>query len=235
VVVHRGGSSKDPDAKGAPEVAEAAEGQSRSAGVSGDPTGSVANWQDSAELAKELVMDLRSELTRIDARAAAGVALSAAVLLGLVGQTSMAAPIYWVAIVAAVLLTLAVLLFLVVLLPSPNLLIHQVVLTEPPDAPLNPLRARGAVTPTGPLSRDRRAAASDARDAELTQLQEKGRQLASQLEGQDRTEYHAMVAIQVSSQLRHKRRLLLLAFASGSLGVAFLALGATWALLLGWR
>jgi hypothetical protein len=95
VVVSGGGSTKDPDAKGAPAVAKAAEGPSRSGDVGGVPTGSVANRQDSAELAKELVIDLRSELTRIDARAAAGVALSAAVLLGLVGQTSIAAPIYW--------------------------------------------------------------------------------------------------------------------------------------------
>jgi len=235
VVVSGSGSTKDPDAKGAPEVETAAEGQSPSAGVGGVLTSSVADRQASAELAKELVIDLRSELTRIDARAAAGVALSAAVLLGLVGQTSIAAPIYWVALFAAVLLTLAVLLFLVVLLPSPNLLIHQVFLKERPTAPLNPLRAGGAVSPNGPLSRVPRAASTDKRDAELTQLQEMGKQLASQLDGQNRTQYHATVAIEISAQLRYKRRLLLLAFVGGSLGVASLALGATWALLLGWR
>jgi hypothetical protein len=86
----------------------------------------------------------------------------------------------------------------------------------------------------------RRATNGAARDhkkrhAELRQLEARGRQLADQLAEMDRTEYHAKVALQIARQLRAKQRLLLLAFAAGSLGVASLAVGATWALLLGWR
>jgi hypothetical protein len=80
-----------------------------------------AKQHDAAEVAKELVADLRAELPRIDARAAAGVALTAAVLVSVVNQAPVAMPIYAVAVAAAVLLTIALLLFLMVLLPTPTL------------------------------------------------------------------------------------------------------------------
>ena len=73
------------------------------------------------------------------------------------------------------------------------------------------------------------------RDAQRRKLEEMGRQLAVELAGMDRAEYHATVAIQIGEQLRSKQQLLQLAFGTGLLGVATLALGACWALLLGWR
>ena len=60
---------------------------------------------------------MRAELPRIDARAAAGIALSAAVLIGVAGQAP-PAPILHFAVVAAALLTIALLLFFTVLLPT---------------------------------------------------------------------------------------------------------------------
>ena len=201
------------------------------------PGGSlVAKRQDAAEIAKELVVDLRSELPRIDARAAAGVALTAAVLVSVVSQAPAAMPIYAIAVVAAALLTIALLLFLMVLLPTPTLLSHQSLLRaqpgragEPPEAP-----ASGSDDTVGWISRAV-GRHPRKREAEIGQLEEMGRQLAAQLAGMDRIEYHATVAMQIGAQLRIKQRLLLLAFVSGSLGVAALALGASWALLLGWR
>jgi len=62
--------------------------------------------------------DVRAELPRIDARAAAGIALSAAVLIGAVGQAQ-PMPILAFMVVAAALLTLVLLLFFTVLLPAP--------------------------------------------------------------------------------------------------------------------
>jgi hypothetical protein len=73
--------------------------------------------RDAAEIARELAIDVRAELPRIDARAAAGIALSAAVLIGTVGQPPPTMPGYAFAVVAAGLLTLALLLFFTVLLP----------------------------------------------------------------------------------------------------------------------
>jgi hypothetical protein len=70
-----------------------------------------------AEIAQEVTGDVRAELPRIDARAAAGIALSAAVLIGVAGQAP-PAPILHFAVVAAALLTIALLLFFTVLLPT---------------------------------------------------------------------------------------------------------------------
>jgi hypothetical protein len=60
---------------------------------------------NAAEIAKELVVDLRSELPRIDARAAAGVVLAAAVPVSVVSQAPQAMPIYAIAVVDAAFLT----------------------------------------------------------------------------------------------------------------------------------
>src|SRR3954467_13657958 len=46
----------------------------------------MGNAPDAVEIAKDLVVDLRAELPRIDARAAAGVALVAAILVSVVTQ-----------------------------------------------------------------------------------------------------------------------------------------------------
>ena len=75
-------------------------------------------FRDVSDIARELSADVRAELPRIDARAAAGIALSAAVLIGVVGQPQ-PMPIFAFMVVAASLLTLALLLFFTVLLPVP--------------------------------------------------------------------------------------------------------------------
>ena len=75
-------------------------------------------YREVADIARELSADVRAELPRIDARAAAGIALSAAVLIGAVGQAQ-PMPILAFMVVAAALLTLALLLFFTVLLPVP--------------------------------------------------------------------------------------------------------------------
>ena len=170
--------------------------------------------KDTAEIAKELVVDLRAELPRIDARAAAGTALAAAVLVSVVSQAPREMPIYAFGVVAAVLLTIALFLFLMVLLPTPTLPSHRSLVMAQKD---------------GAVRRRRR------RDAEVKKLEDMGRQLAAELTGLNRTEYYATVAIQIGAQVRAKQRLLLCAFVSGALSVAALALGATWALHLGWR
>ena len=72
------------------------------------------------EIARELAIDLRAELPRIDARAAAGIALSAAVLVATVGQAPTTMPTFAFATIAAGLLTIALLLFFMVLLPVPG-------------------------------------------------------------------------------------------------------------------
>ena len=74
---------------------------------------------DADDLARELSADVRGELPRIDARAAAGIALSAAVLIGVVGQPQRM-PIFVFTVTAAALLTIAILLFFTVLLPVPG-------------------------------------------------------------------------------------------------------------------
>jgi len=71
------------------------------------------------QIAQDVTADVRAELPRIDARAAAGIALSAAVLIGVTGQPP-PMPILPFAIVAAGLLTVSVLLFFTVLLPAPS-------------------------------------------------------------------------------------------------------------------
>lgn len=75
--------------------------------------------RDADDLARELAADVRAELPRIDARAAAGIALSAAVLIGVVGQPQ-PMPIFVFMVLAAALLTIALLLFFTVLLPVPG-------------------------------------------------------------------------------------------------------------------
>src|SRR4051794_35793465 len=82
-----------------------------------DREASAAGSNDTAEVAGELLLDLRTELPRLDARAAAGAALTGAILVAVVTQRLPDA-IYVFGVVAAVLLTLAILLFLAVLLPS---------------------------------------------------------------------------------------------------------------------
>jgi len=75
--------------------------------------------EDAAYLAREISAEVRAELPSIDARAAAGIALSAAVLIGVVGQPQ-PMPILVFMVVAAALLTIALLLFFTVLLPVPG-------------------------------------------------------------------------------------------------------------------
>ncbi|MGC5225388.1 hypothetical protein ACPW96_22725 [Micromonospora sp. DT81.3] len=197
--------------------------------------GPVTERRDAAEIAKELVIDLRSELPRIDARAAAGVALAAVVLLGVMGQASVGMPIFAVAVIAAALLTVALLLFLAVLLPSPNLLSHQILLQYGSAAAVEPPNASAGAALDGSSRSTYQPAHQRKRQAQIRQLEARGREVADHLAEVDRTEYHAQVAIQIAGQLHAKQRLLLLAVASGSLGIAALAVGATWALLLGWR
>lgn len=122
---------------------------------------------DTAEIAKELVVDLRAELPRIDARAAAGTALAAAVLVSVVSQAPREMPIYVVGVVAAALLTIALFLFLLVLLPTPTLPSHQ---------------SLAEVTKDGAVRRRR--------NAEVGKLEERGRALAAELAGLNRTEYY---------------------------------------------
>src|SRR3954449_2255396 len=79
---------------------------------------SLADQEKVADMARELVIDLRAELPRIDARAAAGAALTAAVLVSVVTQAPKPSPVYAFGVSAAVLLTIALLLFLAVLFPT---------------------------------------------------------------------------------------------------------------------
>jgi hypothetical protein len=88
--------------------------------------------QNAVEIAQDLVVDLRAELPRIDARAAAGVALTAAVLVSVVTQVRLRMPVLAVAVAAAALLTVALLLFLMVLLPTPTLPSHQSIIHSRP-------------------------------------------------------------------------------------------------------
>jgi hypothetical protein len=188
------------------------------------------DWQNAAEIAKEIVVDLRSELPRVDARAAAGVALTAAILVGVVSQAPASMPIYAVAVAAAAMLTIALLLFLLVLLPSPTLLSHQWLLQATVRSRIKSDLVNDSGATVGGAARHRRK-----REAELERLDSIGRRVADELLYKDRTEYLATVAVQIAAQLRAKQRILLLAFVIGSLGVATLAFGASWALLLGWR
>src|SRR3954452_3741224 len=89
------------------------------------PTHSLADQEKVADMARELLIDLRAELPRIDARAAAGAALTAAVLVSVVTQAPIPMPVYAFGVAAAVLLTLALLLFLLVLFPTLSVARHS--------------------------------------------------------------------------------------------------------------
>jgi len=75
------------------------------------------NVELSATAAAQVALELRADLQRIEAKAAAGIALSAAVLLGVIAQTPHAQPVFSFGVGAAALLTIAVLGFFTVLLP----------------------------------------------------------------------------------------------------------------------
>lgn len=73
------------------------------------------------DLAREIASDLRAELPRLETKAAAGIALSAAILVGLVGiQTPLSESVAAFGVLGAVFLSSALLLCLAVLLPGPN-------------------------------------------------------------------------------------------------------------------
>jgi hypothetical protein len=163
------------------------------------------------EISRELAIDLRAELSRIDSRAAAGVVLIAAILVGVVSQAPTKMSIFAVAVAAAILLTATMLLFLMVLLSTPTLPSHRALV--------------GVRTSSGRSTPELKRVA----------LEERGKQLAIELMRLDRPEYYATVAIEINAQVHARERLLMVAFISGTLGVATLALGASWALLLGWR
>jgi hypothetical protein len=74
------------------------------------------HYRDAAEIAREVTTDVRAELPRVDARAAAGIALSAAVLIGTI-EAPRTMPLLAFAVIGAALLTIALLLFFAVLLP----------------------------------------------------------------------------------------------------------------------
>src|SRR4029453_14922975 len=74
-------------------------------------------FRDVADIAAELTADVRAELPRIDARAAAGIALSAVVLIGPVGQAQPMPILAFMVVAAALLTIIALLLFFIVLLP----------------------------------------------------------------------------------------------------------------------
>jgi hypothetical protein len=183
--------------------------------------------EDTVEISRELAIDLRAELSRIDSRAAAGVALIAAILVGVVSQAPTKMPIFAVAVAAAILLTAALLLFLMVLLPTPTLPSHRALVGGRTSSVRNASR----------LSWGDRAVGRWRSTPELKRvaLEERGKQLAIELMSLDRPEYYATVAIEINAQVHAKERMLMVAFISGTLGVAALALGASWALLLGWR
>jgi hypothetical protein len=190
----------------------------------------AGGYPDTVDIAREIAIDLRAELSRIDSRAAAGVALVAAILVGVVSQTPARMPIFAVAIAAAILLTIALLLFLMVLLPTPTL---------PSQRSLVGVRAgrRADRGRDGPDSSRNRDAGwwRGTRELETLPLEEKARRLATELARLDRPEYYATLAIEINAQVHAKERLLMAAFVNGTAGVAALALGASWALLLGWR
>ena len=193
----------------------------------------VANTQDTVEIAKDLVVDLRAELPRIDARAAAGVALVAAILVSVVTQIRLPMPIYPLAVAAF--LTVALLLFLMVLLPTPTLPAHQSLVDVQSGGRSG---ARGDITTGAAIEAGwTRRVLGSARGTSNVDLGSGCARPTARYRPcrMNRAHYHATVAIQIAAQVRTKQRLLMLAFTSGSLGVAALALGATWALFLGYR
>ena len=161
-----------------------------------------------AEMARETVIDLRAELPRIDARAAAGAALTAAVLVSVVSQGPVSSPVYALRVSAAVLLTIALLLFLATLFPSTTIAGH-------------PSAARA----------ERRAKAQRQRPS----LEAQARNLVARLAETDPVQFYAEKAVALHAQIRTRQMLLALAFVAGLLAVAALASGASLALVLGWR
>lgn len=152
------------------------------------------------------MIDLRAELPRIDARAAAGVALTAAVLVSVVTQGPVSSPVYALRVSAAVLLTVALLLFLAALFPSTTIAGH-------PSAAPAEQRARA------PKQRPSR--------------QDQASNLVARLANTDPVHFYAERAVRLQNHIRTKQRLLALAFVAGLLAVAALASGASLALLLG--
>jgi hypothetical protein len=76
--------------------------------------------EHASDIARAMITDTSAELPRIDAKAAAGTALSVALIVGLVStQTPSASPVFVAAVVGGVFLTLALLLFLAALLSEP--------------------------------------------------------------------------------------------------------------------
>ncbi len=161
-----------------------------------------------AEMARETFIDLRAELPRIDARAAAGAALTAAVLVSVVTQGPVSSPVYVLRVSAAVLLTIALLLFLAVLFPS----------------------AEVAVYPSK-VSAGQRSRAAKQRPSPQDQVSN----LVATLANTDPVHFYAEKAIRLQDHIRTKQLLLALALVAGLLAVAALASGASLALLLGWR
>lgn len=166
--------------------------------------------REAVEIAKEIVLDLRAEFPRLDARAAAGVALSGALLVSIVTQQILPSAIYYFGIFAAVFLTLALLSFLVVLYPGRSAGWRYV------DKEINRWNIR---QPKG--TRGEPAAVMTV--------------LTNGLIAADRLAYYSSMIYTMSAQVLAKQRLLRLAFVFGLLAVAVLAVGATSALLMGYR
>lgn len=73
--------------------------------------------EQASDMARAMITDVSAELPRIDAKAAAGTALSVALIVGLVStQKPSASPVFVAGVVGGVFLTLALLLFLAALL-----------------------------------------------------------------------------------------------------------------------
>lgn len=171
----------------------------------------VSGDEQAIEVARELILDLRAELPRLDARAAAGAALTGALLVGVVTQQSLPTPIYTFGVLAAALLTIALLAFLSVLIPNRNVGRRYV----------------DNQVAGGREGRATRRRASDHRsDAQ---------RLATGLAALCRVEYYTSVVVHMSAQVRKKHCLLSFAFVSGLLAIATLAAGASTALALGYR
>lgn len=75
---------------------------------------------EAAEVMREIAADVRTELSRIDTRAGAGIALSGAILIGTVQQTPTTGRLFAFGVAGAVALTISLLLFFSVLLPPPT-------------------------------------------------------------------------------------------------------------------
>jgi hypothetical protein len=177
--------------------------------VPADDGARVPSNHERAEVARELLLDLRAELPRLDARAAAGTTLAGAVLVAVVTQ-ELPHAVYYFGVIAAILLTLALLFFLGVFLPSSSL---------------------GHLPPNGPSSGRmgrlvRLTAADEAADTY---------DLHKYLASVSRDEYYMNAVIRLRKQVDHKSYLLRAAVLIGSAGVLTLALGASFALLIGLR